>query len=198
MKADLQPGTSEKSFLSDGLVTQSGHRYSTLSLPRIDHDLAATQGSSMSVMEFILVAHSIIVGLAIAEILRGLGDLVRAEGTRVSYRLLLMAGWALLLLLQAWWAIWQVGDRHEWSFLEFLIFLLPVGILYVFARLCFPKEVSESNLRAYYLRVAPALFMLVATTYATFRYQAKAFHFFVIVAMIAQVGWRGLSTVVGS
>jgi hypothetical protein len=183
----------------------------------------------MSVMEFILVAHSIIVGLAIAEILRGLGDLVRAEGTRVSYRLLLMAGWALLLLLQAWWAIWQVGDRHEWSFLEFLIFLLPVGILYVFARLCFPKEVSESNLRAYYLRVAPALFMLVATTYATFafllspfvfrafepllfvsqlvlvvlaivasRYQAKAFHFFVIVAMIAQVGWRGLSTVVGS
>jgi hypothetical protein len=178
-------------------------------------------------MEFILVAHAIIVGLAIAEILRGLADLVRAEETRVSYRLLLMAGWALLLLLQIWWAIWQVGDRPEWTFPEFLIFLLPVGILYVFARLCFPEKVAEANLQAYYLRVAPALFLLVAATYATFafllspfvfrsfvpwlfasqlvlvvlaivssRYQARTFHFLVLAAMIAQVAWRGLSTIV--
>ena len=183
----------------------------------------------MSVMEFILVAHAIVVGLAIAEILRGLGDLVRAENTQVSRRLLLMAGWALLLLLQVWWAIWQVGDRPEWTFPEFLIFLLPVGLLYVFARLCFPERVSESNLQAYYVRVAPALFVLVAATYATFafllspfifrtfvpllfasqlvlvvlaivasRYQARAFHYLVLVAMIAQVGWRGLATVVGN
>ena len=181
----------------------------------------------MSVMEFILVAHAILVGLAIAEILRGLADLVRAEGTRVSYRLLMMAGWALLLLLQIWWAIWQVGDRHEWTFPEFLIFLLPLGILYVFARLCFPQKVDGSDLQAYYLRVSPALFALVAATYATFafllsplvfrtfvptlfasqlvlvvlsfiasRYQARAFHFLVLVAMIVQVAWRGLSTVV--
>ena len=80
----------------------------------------------MSVMEFILVAHAIIVGLAVAEILRGLADLLRGEGTRISYRLLLIAGWALLLLLQIWWAIWRVGDRAEWTFPEFLIFLLPV------------------------------------------------------------------------
>ena len=183
----------------------------------------------MSVMEFILVAHAIIVGLAIAEILRGLADLVRADGTRVSYRLLLMAGWALLLLLQVWWAIWQVGDRPGWTFPEFLIFLLPVGILYVFARLCFPEKVAESDLQAYYLRVAPALFLLVAATYATFafllspfvfrafvpwlfasqlllvvlaivasRYRARSFQVLVLAAMIAQVGWRGLATVVGS
>ena len=183
----------------------------------------------MSVMEFILVAHAIIVGLAIAEILRGLADLVRAESARVSYRLLLMAGWALLLLLQVWWAIWQVGDRPGWTFPEFLIFLLPVGILYIFARLCFPEKVAESNLQAYYARVAPALFLLVAATYATFalllspfvfrafepwlfasqlvlvvlavvasRYRAPAFQVFVLAAMIVQVGWRALATVVGS
>ncbi len=183
----------------------------------------------MSVMEFILVAHSIVVGLAIAEILRGIADLVRAEGARVSYRLLLMASWALLLLLQIWWAIWKVGDRSEWTFPEFLIFLLPVGILYIFARLCFPQKIAESNLQEYYLRVAPALFLLVAATYATFafllspfvfrtfvpslaasqvalvvlaivasRYRARPFHALVLVAMIVQVGWRGLATVVGN
>lgn len=77
----------------------------------------------MSVMEFVLVAHAIIVGLAVAEILRGIADLVRAERTQVSYRMLLIAAWALLLLLQVWWAIWRVGDREAWTFPEFLIFL---------------------------------------------------------------------------
>jgi hypothetical protein len=180
-------------------------------------------------MEFILVAHAIIVGLAVAEILRGLADLVRAERTRISYRLLLITGWALLLLLQVWWAIWRVANRGEWTFPEFLIFLLPVAILYVIARLCFPVKVAESDLQAYYRRVAPVIFLLVAATYASFafllqpfifggfvpwlfasqfalvilavvasRYRAPAFHFLVLTAMIAQVVWRGLSTVVGS
>ena len=93
---------------------------------------------------------------------------------------------------------------------------LPVALLYVIARLCFPENVSESNLHAYYLRVARTLFLLVATTYATFalllqpfifggfvpwvfasqlvlvvlaivasRYEARAFHFAVLAAMIA-------------
>ena len=83
----------------------------------------------MSVMEFILVAHAIVVGLAVAEIRRGLADLVRAEATLISYRVLLIAGWALLLLWQVWWAIWRVGNRAEWTFPEFLILLLPVAIL---------------------------------------------------------------------
>ena len=97
------------------------------------------------------------------------------------------------------------------------------------ARLCFPVKVAESDLQAYYRRVAPAIFLLVAATYASFafllqpfifggfvpwlfasqfalvvlpvvasRYRAPAFHILVLTAMIAQVVWRGLSTVVGS
>jgi len=128
-------------------------------------------------MEFILVAHAIIVGLAVAEILRGLADTLRAKDVRVSYRLLLIAGWALLLLLQLWWAIWNVGDRSEWTFPEFLIFLLPVAILYVIARLCFPEKVSGSDLQAYYLRVAPTIFLLVGATYASFALLLQPFIF---------------------
>ena len=183
----------------------------------------------MSVMEFVLVAHAIIVGLAVAEILRGLADTLRAERVRVSYRLILIAGWALLLLWQLWWAVWRVGDRPEWTFPEYLIFLFPVAILYMIARLCFPEKVSGSDLQAYYLRVAPTIFILVAITYASFaflmqpfifgaiwpwvaasqlsmsilailasRFHAPAFQSFVIIAMVAQVIWRGLSTVIGS
>jgi hypothetical protein len=183
----------------------------------------------MSVMEFVLVAHAIIVGLAVAEILRGLADTLRAVEVRISYRLMLIAGWALLLLWQLWWAVWRVGDRPEWTFPEYLIFLFPVAILYMIARLCFPEKVSESDLQAYYSRVAPKIFVLVAVTYASFallmqpfifgviwpwvfasqilmallailasRFHAPAFQLFVIVAMVAQVIWRGLSSVIGS
>ena len=183
----------------------------------------------MSVMEFVLVAHAIIVGLAVAEILRGLADTLRAEQIQISYRLLLIAGWALLLLWQLWWAVWRVGDRPEWTFPEYLIFLFPVAILYMIARLCFPEKVSGSDLQAYYQRVAPKIFVLVAVTYLSFaflmqpfifrdfwpvvaasqvsvailallasRFRAPAFQLFVIVAMVTQVIWRGLSSNIGS
>lgn len=183
----------------------------------------------MSVMEFVLVAHAIIVGLAVAEILRGLADTLRSEEARISYRLILIAGWALLLLWQLWWAVWRVVDRPEWTFPEYLIFLFPVAILYMIARLCFPERISGSDLQAYYVRVAPTIFVLVAVTYASFaflmqpfifgafwpvvavsqismallallasRFHNPAFQLFVILAMVAQVIWRGLSTVVGN
>lgn len=70
----------------------------------------------MTVMEFVLVAHAIFVGLAVAEILRGFADLARAERTKISHRVLLLAAWVLLVLLQFWWSIWRVGDRAEWTF----------------------------------------------------------------------------------
>ena len=183
----------------------------------------------MSVMEFVLVAHAIIVGLAVAEILRGLADTLRAEEARISYRLILISAWTLLLLWQLWWAVWRVVDRPEWTFPEYLIFLFPVAILYMIARLCFPEKISGSDLQAYYVRVAPKIFVLVAVTYASFaflmqpfifgafspvvaasqvsmallalmasRFHNPTFQLFVIVAMVAQVVWRGLSTVVGN
>lgn len=182
----------------------------------------------MSVMEFILVAHAIIVGLAVAEILRGFADLVRAESVQLSYRLLLIASWTLLLLLQVWWAIWRVGDRAVWTFPEFFAFLLPAGTLYVIARLCFPVTLSGADLRDYYERVARVIWWLVAATYLCFALLMAPFIFgrvvpsifasqvaiavlalvasgvknarfqlAVIVAMIAQVLWRGLSDVIG-
>ena len=122
----------------------------------------------MSVIEFILVALAIVVGLAVAEILRGVADTIRAQQVRVSYRLLLIAAWTLLLLWQFWWLVWQLGDRSEWAFPEFLAFLLPVAILYVISRLCFPQEIEGSDLREYFQRVAPLIFILIAATYATF------------------------------
>jgi len=183
----------------------------------------------MSVMEFVLVAHAIIVGLAVAEVLRGFAELLRSEGARVNYRLLLIAAWTLLLLLQVWWSIWRVGDRAVWTFTEFILFLLPVGILYLLARLSFPAMLANTDLDAYYRRISRVLWWLIASVYASFALmltpfvyggfspfvfasqagiavlaiiasmvQSRAFQLMVIVLMLAQVLWRGLSYSVGS
>lgn len=131
----------------------------------------------MSVMEFVLVAHAIIVGLAVAEILRGFSELFRSRNSNVSYRLILIAVWALLLLLQLWWAVWHVNDHDVWTFAEFLLFLLPVGILYVIARLCFPAELNDVDLEVYYAGIAEKIWWLVAATYASFAFILAPFIF---------------------
>lgn len=131
----------------------------------------------MSVMEFVLVAHAIIVGLAVAEILRGFAELIRASGTQVNYRLLLIAAWTLLLLLQFWWSVWRIGDRESWTFAEFMALLLPVGILYLIARLCFPLVIAGTDLNAYYRSVSPVIWRLVSATYASFALFLQPFVF---------------------
>lgn len=144
----------------------------------------------MSVMEFVLVAHAIIVGLAVAEILRGFSELFRSSNTRYSYRLLLIAIWTLLLLLQLWWAVWHVSDHEVWTFAEFLLFLLPVGILYVIARLCFPADLTDVDLEKYYALVARKIWWLVAATYASFAFLLAPFVYglFLPTVFASQIG----------
>lgn len=148
-------------------------------------------------MEFILVAHAIVVGLAVAEILRGFSELFRSSYVSVSYRLILIAVWTLLLLLQVWWAIWHVSDHAVWTFSEFLLFLLPVGILYIIARLCFPVELTDVDLGAYYSRVAQVIWWLVAATYASFAFLLAPFVYGGIIPAVfaSQIGIAALALV---
>jgi len=146
-------------------------------------------------MEFILVAHAIVVGLAVAEILRGFSELLRSNNVNISYRLILIAVWTLLLLLQVWWSIWHVGDHAVWTFSEFLLFLLPVGVLYMIARLCFPAELTDVDLDAYYSRVAQKIWWLVAATYAYFAFLLAPFVYGRVIPVVfaSQIGIAALA-----
>ncbi len=143
----------------------------------------------MTVMEFLLVAHSILTGLGIAEILRGFADLLRGTPTSISRRMIGVASWALILYFQIWWALWRVGHRDSWSFTDFLLLLLPVVIMYLIARLSFPKEIDNADLAAYYQHVSPALWLLVAAAYFSFAILQPVLHGAIIVdLLISQLG----------
>lgn len=151
----------------------------------------------MSVMEFVLVAHAIIVGLAVAEVLRGFAELLRSERSKVNYRLLLIAAWTLLLLLQVWWSIWRVGSRSVWTFPEFIMFLLPVGLLYLVARLSFPPDLTNTDMNAYYGRVSRVLWWLVAAIYCSFAFLLSPFVYggFSPIVFASQTGIAALAVI---
>ena len=50
-----------------------------------------------------------------------------------------------------------------------------MGILYVIARLCFPAEMTDVDLEAYYSGVADKIWWLLAATYASFAFLMAPF-----------------------
>ena len=180
----------------------------------------------MSSMEFVLIAYAILIGLGIAEILRGFADLVRTESVLLDRRCLIFGFWVLGILLQVFWAMWRIGVRPQWAFVDFLVLLLPAILMYLIARITFPISLEQADLGAYYERTTPALWGLTAALYVSFagvqpilyssvqpsllasqlgiaalaltaiRVRRPAFHLALLGAMLAQMAWRGFVVVV--
>ena len=177
-------------------------------------------------MEFVLIAYAILIGMGVAEILRGFADLIRAESVELDGRLLLFAFWVLFVILQVFWAMWRIQRQVAWTFPEFLLFLLPAVLLYVIARISFPLAMDGADLGVYYERATPGLWGLTAAFFlsaasvqpllyssvqapllasqlslailalAAIKVRSPSFHLSVLVAMTVQVAWRGFVVVV--
>ena len=117
----------------------------------------------MAIMEFIQILVAIIIGLGMAEILKGFADLLRPGRSKVGVLHCAMAGWLLLQLLQVWWAGWRFAPLRDWHFYELLMYLLGITLLYMAARLVFPEDIGNRDLRKYYDDISNRLWALIAT-----------------------------------
>ena len=118
----------------------------------------------MSQFEYITVFVSILLALAAAELLAGLGRLIRErDHVRVYW---VHVAWMLLAILavtQSWWAIWNVRTHEFANFFEFLALVLPRFNFVLVAFLLSPPISSDQSfdLREYYfhhIRWAALLF----------------------------------------
>ena len=96
---------------------------------------------------------SIILGLTITQVLQGFRGLMLARSRVRSYWP--SVAWAILLLVldvQAWWAMYDLRLRHDWSFLAFATVLAQTVPLYLMAGLAFPDIGIEGSvdLRSHY------------------------------------------------
>lgn len=107
----------------------------------------------MDAFSYLSVLLSIILGLAITQVLQGFRGLMLAR-TRVRNYWPSVA-WAILLLVidvQVWWAMYELRFRHAWSFLDFAVVLAQTVPLYLLAGLVLPdfRSGEATDLRTHY------------------------------------------------
>jgi len=100
----------------------------------------------MDAFSYLSVLISIILGLAITQILQGLRGLVINRRQLVVYwPSVSWAGLLLLINVQSWWAMYGMRGRPEWAFVEFALVLLQVTVLYMLAGLVLPDVQSNAR-----------------------------------------------------
>jgi hypothetical protein len=103
---------------------------------------------------YLSVLLSIILGLAIAEILQGYGALLLSRTNVKLYPPPLI--WSVMMLVLAihfWWASFGLAGRENWSFAAFSAVILQTVMLFMGSALILPKGTGETiDLRSHYYR----------------------------------------------
>lgn len=121
----------------------------------------------MDAFSYLSVLLSIILGLAITQILQGVRGLMLARSRVQAYWPCLC--WVVILLVidvQGWWAMYELRVRAEWSFLDFTVVLAQTVPLYLLAGLVLPDIAAEGtiDLRRHYLDNHRWFFVLLILT----------------------------------
>jgi len=115
---------------------------------------------------YLSVLLSIVIGLAITQILQGLRALMLARGSARLYAPSLF--WAALMLLiatQMWWASFGLHDQGEWTFGIYGLILLQVALFYLACGLVLPDLTPDRiDLERDYYRNRGWFFGLLAAT----------------------------------
>ncbi len=107
----------------------------------------------MDEFSYLSVLLSIILGLAVAQILIGMrGRMLTRARARGFWPVQWWAALFLLVSTQTWWAMFGLRTRHNWDFSGFAILLAQVIALYLLTGLIYPDFVldREVDLREHY------------------------------------------------
>jgi len=103
----------------------------------------------MDAIGYLSVLISIIVGLAVTQVLQGFRGLMLARSrVRVYWPALVWAALVLVICVQVWWAMFDLSQRPvaRWTFLDFSLVLLQTVPLYLMAGLLLPDVDIEHRL----------------------------------------------------
>jgi hypothetical protein len=95
----------------------------------------------MTQHEYVFVAISIILGLAITRLLSSVAGLIRAHKRVIfHWSTALWGACVMLFILQLWWVGWNLRTVPEWTIIDF--FMLVMGSIFVYgaAELSLPVE----------------------------------------------------------
>jgi hypothetical protein len=107
----------------------------------------------MEAFSHLSVLISIILGLAITQLLQGFrGVVLERARTRLYWVPIAWAAIVLVICVQSWWAMFGLRGVREWTFPAFAVVLLQVTATYMQAALVLPDFSGDApvDLRAHY------------------------------------------------
>lgn len=107
----------------------------------------------MDAFSYLSVLISLILGLAITQVLGGFRGLMQSRARTAHYWPSVL--WAILIVVisvQSWWAMYGLRNYEPWTFFGFAAVLAQTIVLYLLAALVLPDFVgdAELDLRGYY------------------------------------------------
>ena len=103
----------------------------------------------MTIFEYLMVMVSIILGLSITQVLRGLSKIARSP--QRSAVVTIYGVFLFGLHVQTWWALWDLTVVPEWNFLFFLLLISIPSVLFATTELLFPMATTaETNWNTHY------------------------------------------------
>lgn len=101
----------------------------------------------MDAFSYLSVLLSIILGLAMTQILQGYRLLIlHRHRVRLAVTPMLWSGLLLLFATQAWWASFGLRNHADWSFAGFTVVLVQMAFLYLMAAVVLPDLPAEGML----------------------------------------------------
>lgn len=121
---------------------------------------------SNDIFNYLAVLFSIILGLAVTEILQGFRRILLLRRRIIAYWPAILWGFILLVVCaQSWWALFGLHKEREWTFGMYGIVLTQTALLYLVAGLSLAGADEESAFdmrRAYFENARPFFVLLVA------------------------------------
>ena len=98
----------------------------------------------MDAFSYLSVLLSIIIGLAITQVLQGYRALLLSRSAvRLDAAALIWSGLLIIMAIQSWWASFGLREHGEWNFISFAIVLLQMILLYMMAAVIFPDPLES-------------------------------------------------------
>lgn len=101
----------------------------------------------MSPFDYLTILVSIVIGLAIANVLARLAVVITArERVDFYWPPVAWAIWLFFVAVQHWWAQWSVRHTREWNFGAFCLELLVPVLLFLLSALVLPEREENGRL----------------------------------------------------
>jgi hypothetical protein len=124
----------------------------------------------MDTFSFLSVLFSVILGLALTQILKGFRALMLARSrVKVYWPALIWAVLLIFVVAQAWWGMFAMREFGAWTFAMYAIVVFQITLMYLVAGLTIPDIPAEGtfDMREAYFANRSWFFGLLALTVAS-------------------------------